>query len=70
MRRLPSVIAQPGSRVSVSQVRRYGGPGLATRRWSIPLPTASERLHRGLARRFLTVRRCAILVVPEGQRAL
>src|SRR5713226_7102300 len=35
---------------------------------SLPPPAFRERRHRGLARRPIAVRRCAILVMPERKR--
>jgi hypothetical protein len=32
-----------------------------------PPPTLGERRHRGLARRGVAVRRCAVFVAPEGE---
>jgi hypothetical protein len=43
------------------RARRFG------RRRSFPPPTFGERRHRSLARRLVAMRRCAVLVVPEGQ---
>src|SRR6516162_1079853 len=33
----------------------------------LPPPTFRERLHRGLARRLVAVRRCAVFVLSEGE---
>jgi hypothetical protein len=33
-----------------------------------PSPALGERRHRGLARRLITVRWCAVLVITVGQR--